>query len=106
MIITILILLLAIGIVAVTALDDCPSQNTAIKNSCDLRSKLFIFARRTKESSGIHLVSIPCSNKSIVAYAYCDNCNGGGGWLVVQRRQDGSVDLTEVGENMKMDLES
>ena len=96
MIITTLILLLAKGKVAVTAVDDCPSQNTAIKNCCDLRSKLFTFARRTKESSGIHLVSIPCSNESIVADGYCDNCNGGGGWLVVQRRKDGSVDFNRI----------
>ena len=30
-----------------------------------------------------------CSNTR----AYCDTSSGGGGWLVVQRRQDGSVDF-------------
>ena len=93
MTITTLILLLATGIVTVTAVDDCPNKNTAIKSCCDLQSNFFTFARRTKQSSGIYLVNILCSNKSILADAYCDNCNGGGGWLVVQRRQDGSVDF-------------
>ena len=94
--ITTLILLLATGIVAVTAVDDCPSQNISTKNCCDLTSKSFTFARRTKESSGIYLVHIPCGSDPILADAYCDNCNGGGGWLVVQRRQDGSVDFNRT----------
>ena len=96
MTITTLILLLATGIVAVTAVDDCPSQNISTKNCCDLASKYFTFARRTKESSGIYLVHIPCGDDPILADAYCDNCNGGGGWLVVQRRHDGSVDFNRT----------
>ena len=90
MTITTLILLLAIGIVAVTAVDDC----LFITNCCDLRLKHFFTFGRKAVTSGTYLIKNFCrKNNSILAEAYCDNCNGGGGWLVVQRRQDGSVDF-------------
>ena len=34
-----------------------------------------------------------CGVNCYDAEVYCDTSNGGGGWLVVQRRQDGSVDF-------------
>ena len=63
MIITTLILLLATGIVAVTAQDNCPSQNTTITNCCDVRSSnFFTFGRNAglKDSSGIYLIENFC----------------------------------------------
>ena len=94
MTITTLILLLATGIVAVTAVDDCPSQNTSIASCCELTSNFFTFGR-SELPSGIYLLKSFCE-KCINAEAYCDTSNGGGGWLVVQRRQDGSVDFNRT----------
>ena len=92
MTITTLILLLATGIVAVTAVDEC---NTPVTSCCDPGSDYFFtFGRNTntKLPSGIYSLQNFCGNNSVEAFAYCDNCKRrGGGWLVVQRRQDGSV---------------
>ena len=37
-----------------------------------------------------------CRDDHLEVEAYCDTINGGGGWLVVQRRQDGSVDFNRT----------
>ena len=91
MTITILILLLATGIVAVTAVDDCPSQNTSIESCCELTSNFFTFGRNVLPSGTYLLKSF--RGKCINAEAYYDTSNGGGGWFVIQRRHDGSVNF-------------
>ena len=92
MTITTLILLLATGIVAVTAVDNQINENKLITSCCELSSFNFTFARAT-DTPGVYLLNNFCGYDRIRAAAYCDTSNGGGGWLVVQRRQDGSVDF-------------
>ena len=101
MTITTLILLLATGILVVTAVDNCFSpQHTLFTNCCDTVSKYFFtFGKNVKISSGIYSIKFFCGNNSVIADAYCNNCvggGGGGGWLVVQRRQDGSIDFNRT----------
>ena len=92
MTITTLILLLATGIVAVTAVDIQINENKLITSCCELSCFNFTFARGT-DTPGVYLLDNFCGYNRIKAAAYCGTSNGGGGWLVVQRRQDGSVDF-------------
>ena len=88
MTITTLILLLATGIVAVTA--ECQKDNAPIESCCCLGFNTTVFNKR---KSGVYTMMNFCGVKCYDAEVYCDTSNGGGGWLVVQRRQHGSVDF-------------
>ena len=93
MTITILILLLTTGILAVTLVHG--QNNRLINNCCQLGYGRFTFSRKTKPS-GLYVIPNYCNDDHLEAEAYCDTSNGGGGWLVVQRRQDGSVDFNRT----------
>ena len=81
-------LLMAIGIVAVNA--ECQKDNAPIETCCCLGFNTTAFNKR---KSGVYTMMNFCGAKCYDAEVYCDTSNGGGGWLVVQRRQDGSVDF-------------
>ena len=96
MTITTLILLLATGIIAVTIVHGQQTQDDhLINNCCQLGYGRFTFSRKTKPS-GLYVIPNYCKDDHLEAEAYCDTINGGGGWLVVQRRQDGSVDFNRT----------
>ena len=100
MTITTLILLLATGIIAVTAVDDCPSVSPSNISSCcePVPKQFFTFSKNVQNgsSSGVYQLNKFCGDDCIQAEAYCDTSSGGRGWLVVQRRQDGSVDFNRT----------
>ncbi|XP_065896446.1 ryncolin-1-like [Dysidea avara] len=89
--ITTIILLLAIGILPLSSGQQTNSTHV-INSCCDLGYGSFTFSRKTRQS-GIYVIPNVCRDDHLEAEAYCDTINGGGGWLVVQRRQDGSVDF-------------
>ena len=83
---TTIISLLVVGIV-IYAVDGCPVYLSVNGSCCEIKSNdEFKFSLGT--ISGIYNITNFCGNCKSVAQGYCD---AGGGWLVVQRRKDGSV---------------
>ena len=67
---------------------NCTISNTAIKTCCDLNTFCFF-----TKPSGIYQMQCLCEGKWITANVFCDTATADGGWTVIQRRVDGSVDF-------------
>ena len=86
---TAIISILVVGIV-IYAVDGCPVVFSVNGSCCEIKSNdEFKFSLNTM--SGIYNITNFCGNCKMIAQGYCDAKSGGGGWLVVQRRKDGSV---------------
>ena len=80
---------------------NCSINDFTIKTCCDINN-VYLF---TNKPSGVYQMQCWCGGKWSTTSVFCDIKTADGGWTVIQRRKDGSVDFNRSWRTMRKDLD-